>query len=365
MNILYLTTHLNTGGITSYLLSLCRAMKSKGHNVYLASSGGDCLLKFEQEGVKFVPISIKTKAEISPKILISLRQLALLIKQENIQIVHSNTRVTQVLAELLRRFYSVKHISTCHGFFRMKLSRRLFSCWGDKVVAISSQVRDHLVNDLGVPANKIAIVHNGIDIDKFRVKGQGLSDKEKQAMGLGGGPVIGIIARLSDVKGHIYLIQAMKTVLEKFPAATLLIVGEGKERGRLIQLASSLGIEKQVIFISSVSDTRHILSVLDVFVMPSLHEGLGLALMEAMAFGLPVIGSKVGGILSLIEDGKSGILVESRDVVGLSVALIKVLSDNAAAKSLGENAARFIGNNFGLEKMAEETERVYVKCLEK
>jgi glycosyltransferase involved in cell wall biosynthesis len=365
MNILYLATHLNTGGITSYLLNLSRGLKKKGHNVYVASSGGDLLYKFKQEGIRFIPIPIKTKAEINPKILVSLFCLCPVIKSEKIQIAHSNTRVTQVLGELLKRFCAIKHVSTGHGFFTMKFTRRLFPCWGDKVIAISPQVKGHLVNDLGVTAEKIEVVHNGIDIERFAALTKDEGRRTKEDLGLGSGPVVGIIARLSDVKGHKYLIQAMKRVLEIFPAATLLIVGEGKERGRLIQLTRKLGIEKQVIFISSVSDTRMVLSVMDVFVMPSLHEGLGLSLMEAMAFGVPVIGSRVGGIPSLIQDGKSGLLVEPEDVAGLSAAIIRVLSDKASSAIMSGSAADFINNNFGLQRQAEETERVYKACLEK
>ncbi|MFA6350397.1 MAG: glycosyltransferase family 4 protein [Candidatus Omnitrophota bacterium] len=363
MNVLYLATHLNTGGITSYLMNLSTSLKRRGHNIYVASSGGEALRKFEREGIKFIPIPIKTKAEISPGILVSLCRLSPVIKSENIQIVHSNTRVTQVLGELLKRFCGVKHISTGHGFFTMKLTRRLFPCWGDKVIAISAQVRDHLVNDLKVPAQNISVVHNGIDVEKFRERGAGDRGQQKKEFNLGDGPVIGIIARLSDVKGHKFLIQAMMEVLEKIPAATLLIVGEGKERGRLIELTRDLGIEKQVIFISSVSDTRLVLSVLDVFVLPSLHEGLGLSLMEAMAFGLPVIGSRVGGIPSLIQDGHNGILVEPEDILGLSGSILRVLSDKTLAIKLGGNAADFINRNFGLRMMAEETERIYQECL--
>ena len=365
MKILFLTTHLNTGGITSYVLTLARGLKKKGHDVYVASSAGDCLYKFEESGINFFRIPIKTKAEINPKIFISYLKLLGFIKREGIQIVHSNTRVTQVLGCLLSNSCGVAHVSTCHGFFKRRLTRMMFPCWPDTVVAISQQVREHLINDLGVDESKITVIHNGIDVDSFSAPAKGQEKQRKQELGLKQGPVVGIVARLSDVKGHIYLIQAMKNVLNKFSDASLLIVGEGKMQGKLIILSRQLGIEKNIIFIASASDTRVVLAAMDVFVMPSVHEGLGLALMEAMAFGLPVIGSNVGGIKSLIQDGYNGILVEPRDVNALSSAIERMLSDMKAAQVMGNNAREFIKNNFDQEEMILNTERGYFKCLKK
>lgn len=363
MNILYLSNHLNVGGITSYIFSLGKGLKGRGHNVFVASSSGDCLGKFIREGINYIPIPIRTKSEIDPKILFSLFKLLKYIKEKNIEIVHANTRVTQVLACLIQKYSGRPYVSTCHGFFKPKFFRRLFPCWGQRVIAISQQVSDHLRDDFKVENEKIRIIHNGIDLSRFPVQDSLVKSAAKEKFGLQGAKVIGIIARLSDVKGHIYLIQAMQKVLEEIPDARLLIIGEGREKRKLLDLARQLGIEGSIFFMASAEDTFEVLSAMDVFVMPSLKEGLGLSLMEAMACGIPVIGSDVGGIKTLIENGENGLLVAPADPDGLFRAILELLQDNLKAKDLGEKGRIFIHKNFSQEPMVLKTEEVYRECL--
>jgi len=363
MNILYLSNHLNVGGITSYILSLAKGLKSRGHNVFVASSSGDCLSKFIQGGISYIPIPIKTKSEIDLKVLFSFFKLLKYIKEKNIDIIHVNTRVTQVLGCLFHRATGKPYISTCHGFFKPKFSRWLFPCWGKRVIAISQQVSEHLRDDFKVDEAKIRLVHNGIDLNRFSIQNSNTKLATKEKFGLNNAKVVGIIARLSEVKGHIYLIEAMKKVLVKIPDAQLLIIGEGKEKKKLLDLIKRLDIEKNVFFVPSANDTIQAFLVMDVFVMPSLKEGLGLSLMEAMAYGLAVVGSNIGGIKTLIQNGENGLLVEPADSNALSRAILELLQDNFKAKALGEKARIFIHKNFSLEEMILKTEKVYLECL--
>jgi len=364
MNILYLTTHLNIGGITSYVFSLSKGLKKRGHNVYIASGGGELLERFYAEGIPCVTIPIRTKSEAHiPKILASLTRALSVAREKNIQVIHSNTRVTQVLGSLLHTRSGIAHISTCHGFFRPRLFRRLFPCWGLRVIAISEAVKNHLVQDFGVPKESIAVVHNGIDIRRFKYRNFKPRAQAKKEFGLDEGPVVGIIGRLSDVKGHIYLIEAMQSVLKEIPAAQLFIVGEGRMECHLRDKSARLGIEGRVRFVRSVLDTAAALCAMDVFVMPSLEEGLGLSLMEAMAAGIAVIGSRIGGIPSLIQHGQNGLLVEPADSRQLSSAILQVLRDQSAAEAMASRAQAFIEENFSEEEMVIQTEGVYLECV--
>ena len=263
MNILFITNHLNTGGITSYVLTLASGLRKKGHNVYIASSGGERAFKFKEEGMDYIPIPMSTKKEISLQIIFSLVKLSSIIKKNKIDILHSHSRTTQVLGCLLEKITGAKHIFTCHGFFKRRLLRRIFPCWGEKVIAISEQVRGHLVKDFELDDKKIVVIHNGIDLKRFQAPGTPHPALVKKQLGLSDGPVIGIIARLSDVKGHQYLIEAMKTILEKYPAAQLLIIGRGKTEEKLIRLAASLGISSNVFFIPETQDTASALAAMD------------------------------------------------------------------------------------------------------
>ncbi|MCX5697976.1 MAG: glycosyltransferase family 4 protein [Candidatus Omnitrophica bacterium] len=366
MNILYLTNHLNTGGITSYVLTLSIGLKKKGHNVYIASSGGELLGKFLSEGISFIPIPIKTKSEIHPKIWLSFMMLKGLIRKKDINIIHANTRVTQVLAHLLSDSSGRPYISTCHGFFKRRFFRLVFPCWGKKTIAISAQVKEHLMRDFNVPQENIEVIHNGIDVEKFaRLSHQSSAVRFqiKKDLGLGEGPVVGIIARLSEVKGHTYLIQAMRIVREQVPDAQLLIGGEGKLEKELRAQASDLGLEKNIFFFPNTTDTRKLLSAMDVFVLPSLHEGLGLALMEAMAAAVAVVGSDIGGIKSLIQHRHSGLLAAPGDVGALAGAIVELLKDPQKRKLFAESARDLIARDFSQEEMVFKTEEAYLTCL--
>jgi len=268
-----------------------------------------------------------------------------------------------VLGCLSRRFTGTRHVSTCHGFFKRRLSRRLFPCWGEKIIAISEQVKEHLNNDFKVDLNRISLIHNGIDTGRFKRFSQSDKEKAKLRLGLGQTIVVGIVARLSDVKGHKYLIEAMKPVLELYPDVQLLIAGTGKMEKELKRLTESLNIKKSVFFMPVALDTRVILSAIDIFVMPSLKEGLGLALMEAMASGLAVIGSRVGGIKTLIIEGKNGLLFEPADTQGLKEAILTLLADPEKREALAREANEFITKNFSKDKMVLETERVYLDII--
>lgn len=363
MKIMHLINHLNIGGIGSYALNLSAGLIKKGHRLFIASSGGELLGEFNRIGVETIRVSLNTKNELSPKIALSLLKLDKAVKANKIDILHSHSRTTQVLGCLLQRFTGVKHVFTCHGFFKRRFSRRVFPCWPDKIIAISDQVREHLINDFKLSPQRIDLVYNGIDLDKFSPPSFESRQKAKLKIGLGPAPVVGILARLSDVKGHRYLIEAMKDVLPVYPQAQLLIAGEGKMEKELRKLTEDFGIKANVIFVTNTLDTREVLSAIDFFVMPSLNEGLGMALMEAMSMGLTVIGSSVGGIKTLIKDKENGLLVNPKDHRGISQAIISLISDYRKAIDLGRNAHKYMVNNFSRDKMVLNTEQVYLQCL--
>lgn len=360
MNILFLANHLNVGGISSYLFTLAQGLKQNGHNVYVASSGGELVEKYSAVGIKHITVPLRTKKEISPNIIFSFFKLKKEISRYNIDLVHSNSRTTQVLGDLLSRYSGKAHIFTCHGFFKPKLSRRLFPCWGNAVIAISQQVKEHLIFDFKLADEKIIVINNGIDLQSFG--DFSLREKTRKDLGVDNVFLVGIIARLSDVKGHTYLLQAMQVVIKSFPAVKLLVVGEGKMKDALVKETDDLGIENNVLFLPKVEGTKNVLAAMDVFVMPSLQEGLGLALMEAMAQGLAVVGSAVGGIKTLIQDKVNGLLVEPADAAGLAEAILKLINDSQLRGNLGGNARKFIMDNFSKEKMVKNTEGVYNRC---
>ncbi|MFH2144562.1 MAG: glycosyltransferase family 4 protein [Candidatus Omnitrophota bacterium] len=358
MKILFITTHLNYGGITTYIISLAEALSKKGHNVYIASAGGDLAPKLEKSDVRHVRIPIKTKCEFNPLLLIALIKLLYLIRKESIDIIHAQTRVTQVVAAILSVMAKVPYLTTCHGFFKPNLGRQFFPCWGRKVVAISDAVEKHLKIDFYLPDDQIALIPNGIDIGRFVVSAR--RDDIKV-------PVrkVGIIARLSYVKGHRYLLEAMAEVIREFSDARLFIFGDGKIKNELIKQAQKLAITDKVIFLPAVFNTAEVLQEIDVFVMPSLQEGLGLSILEAQACGLPVIASCVGGIPTIIKDNLTGLLVSPRDARALAGAILKVMDNKDLAIRLGRCAREQVEYKFNLTQVAGQIEEIYKELLVK
>lgn len=364
MNILFLTTHLNTGGITQYLLTLTKGFRALGHQIHCVSSGGNMEESFKALGAVVKNLNICTKSELDPRIYWVLPELKTYVQKNGIQVIHSHTRITQVMGRLLKDLTKVPYTSTCHGFFKTRISRRIVPCWGDKVIAISQAVSDHLSQDFRVLNDKIRLVDSGIDVNQYNVISQDEKLAQRKKFALGKEPVIGIIARLSDVKGQDILISSMPYILKTIPDAKLLVIGEGKMKDVLKKMVNDLDLEKNVIFLPNVINTKETLSTLDVFVMPSRQEGLGLSIMEAQACGLAVVASRVGGIPSLIEDGKTGFLFESENSKDLAEKIITVLNDPDRACQMGRSARSFIVENHSAEKMIEGTLNVYKELVQ-
>jgi glycosyltransferase involved in cell wall biosynthesis len=356
MKILLLTTHMNFGGISSYTFSLAKILVELGHDVYCASSNGDICAQLEKNGIRYLPIPINTKSELSPKVLISLIKLLLFHRKEKFDILHAQTRVTQVLAWYFSKITKIPYVTTCHGFFRKHMGRQIFPCWGQIVFAISDAVKKHLMIDFYVPSKNIALVPNGIEVEKFTVAEKRADPKYKDR-------AVGIIARLSSVKGHIYLIQAMAEVIKEFPDAKLYIFGHGNNKYELVRLVEKLKITENVFFLPAVSNTAKVLQEIDIFVMPSIQEGLGLSILEAQASGLPVVASNVGGIPTIVKHDISGLLCPPKNPAALSGAILRLMEDRGLAIRLGQKGRQDVESMFNLQIMTSKIEKVYKEVL--
>mgnify|MGYP000858748279 CR=1 FL=1 len=362
MNILILATHFNTGGITSYVLGIAKGLVQKGHHVYIATSGGDRVGDLSAIGAKHISLDIKTKSELSLKIYRNVPYVMDMVKQNHIEVIHAQTRVTQVLAACVSFFTKVPYVTTCHGFFTPKIVRALFPCWGKAVIAISAQVEEHLKKDFGCTQENVFLVPHGLESQRYGWSEIRKNDKRKE-LGLKPGLIVGIVARLSEVKGQDILIKAVKKVVSQYPDVNLVIVGEGKWKEALVSLAKQLSLESNVFFVPTSQGEQNMLPFFDIFVMPSRQEGLGLSVMEAQAQGLAVIASNVGGLPTLIQDGKTGILVPKENVDRLSQAIIYLMENEQERSELGEAAYNFICRNFSFERMIVQTLNVYKKVM--
>jgi len=361
MTILLLANHLNTGGITAYLLGLCRCLHGRdGIRMVIASRGGDREKDFALLGVKCLRVPLTTKCEVSPKVFWSYLKLGSMVRALKVDVIHANTRVTQVLAALLSARTKVPYMSTCHGYFKVRASRRLFPCWGRKVIAISAPVHRHLADDFKVSRERIILIRHGIDLKRFLVR----SSQEKTALRRfwsipESKKVIGHIGRLSSVKGQIYFLMAARALLGRRKDVQFLLIGDGPERAALRAFIEDEGLAPCVRLVASTKDTSLALSLMDVFVMPSIEEGLGLSVLEAQAQGVPVVASRVGGLRDIVQDGVTGRLVPSRDAAALAAAIEDLLADAGASKRMAQEARTKVQSEFSAEQMADATQELY------
>jgi len=220
----------------------------------------------------------------------------------------------------------------------------------DKIIACSEAVRKYWERKA---SDKYTVIYLPIDTEKF-----GKLEYQHGSIGFKNGknPVLGIVSRLFPGKGHEYLIKAMPKILNRFPSTKLKIIGTGPIMEELKSLTKLIKLEDSILFTGFVEDLYSVLSSLDIFVLPSLTEGFPLSIMEALAVGLPVAATPVGGIPELIENYKTGILFAKQNSDAISEAIIKLLSDYESAKKMGER---------GRQKVIQEySPQLYVKKLD-
>ncbi|MDO9583008.1 MAG: glycosyltransferase [Desulfomicrobium sp.] len=241
-------------------------------------------------------------------------------------------------------------VHTEHEYFSLISSKACFrlrqlSRFCSAVTGVNEETSAFLRDKVGIPAHKVHTVVNGIDLARFQQTGL-----DRKALGLSEDDLVaGIVARLHPVKDHAMLLNAFRLVADQEPRAKLLIIGDGTERGKLEQQADQLGLGGHVRFLGARSDVPDILQCLDVFVLSSKEEGLPLCILEAMAAGLPVVATNVGGIPSVVRPDDNGMLVDPEDSRAMANALLSLFSDKEKRIRLGMNGRRLVEQHYDLK----------------
>ena len=366
LKILHLTTHLNVGGITNYLFILGSRMIREGHEVWVLSAGGDRAGRFADAGFRLETLPFRTKNFLDPRLLLLVPAAARLVRRECFDVIHAHTHVAQVLAALVSRRTGVPYVTTAHGFFTPRLGRRLFGCWGTRVIAISPLVGEDLNRRHRVAETRIRMVLNGIDIDGLRRRA---SEKNpgviRREWGIPEGAIVlATVARLVADKGHRTLIEAAARLKSRYPGLYLLFVGDGREREGLGRLVRRRGLEGHVKLLPSEEDITKALSVTDIYVHPvTSREGFGLAVAEAMALKKPVIVTDVPALNRLIEDRVNGYVTAPGDPVPLADTIIRLIENPNEARAVAGRGAAHVAGRCSLERMVRETEAVYREAI--
>jgi glycosyltransferase involved in cell wall biosynthesis len=243
-------------------------------------------------------------------------------------------------------------------------------CWIERrlarategIIACSDHVREHLVRRVGIPADKVTVVYNGVDTELFSPAQTGDPARAAVRTELGIGSdetVIGTVGHLNRQKGHDLLIGALADLVRQGVSARLVIAGRGRLRKKLEALAAEHDVAKHVVFAGLVDDVPRLLRAFDVFAFPSRWEGFGIALAEAMAAGLPVVASRTGGIAEIVEDGGSGLLAPVGDRRALAEALGRVLREPDLARRLAASGLARVREHFSLARTVEQMAGIY------
>ncbi len=243
--------------------------------------------------------------------------------------------------------------------FAYRLVNRMF----DQVQAVSSAVRDHTIRAGGLDPAKVVTVPNGIELERIDAAGGG-ADLRK-ALAPGGGPVVLTIGNIRRVKGVDVMIWAAARVVARYPQAVFLIAGSVHEPAyerELRALVGQLGLERNVKFLGKTTQAASLLKACDVFCLPSRSEGMSNALLEAMACRRPSVATRVGGTPEVIEDGRSGFLVESEDDNAVAERILTLLDDPYRARKMGEAARRVVEDRFSAQRMVDRMAMMY-DCL--
>jgi glycosyltransferase involved in cell wall biosynthesis len=229
----------------------------------------------------------------------------------------------------------------------------------DRIICVSEGVRATF-RQASVPAHRLRVVRNGISPRRVT------PDRAGVRAGLGLPPdtlMVLTVARFYPQKGHCYLAEAAPYIVERVPNAHFIWVGEGEHQDELCQQVQALGLAGHVSFLGSRDDVPELMAAADLFVLPSLFEGLPLVVLEAMAADLPVVGTRVCGTSELIEDSVTGRLVEARDAMALASALIQALTQPSLRARWARAAQRRWQEEGSAARMARETAAVYDELL--
>ena len=231
-----------------------------------------------------------------------------------------------------------------------------------RIICVSDANRRDLIEECPAVAAKTQTVYNGVDPSAF--PSQPDRQTVKKELGITQGPVLVTIGRLTDQKGHRYLLQALPRLLETWPQLCCVFVGEGELRDALHDMAIDLGVEHACRFVGVREDIADILAAADLFVLPSLSEGFPFVLLEALAMGRPVVASRVNGVPELIEDHKTGLLVPARDPQALAAAIREVLSDPTAASKMGADGRAVVREWFTVDRMVANTTAIFDAAMQ-
>jgi len=361
--ILYLSTSSGPGGAERVISNLAASLDPRRYRAVLCLFRPGWLQeRSESRGIR--TFIIPTHGMTDWRWALQFQRL---LQQERVNLIHAHEFDANVQGAFVAALSGIPLVATVHGknYFWEKLRRRLAYRWVSRkatMVAVSEDLKQFIVEKVGISSSLVKVLYNGVDVlpqcDRAVVaecrKELGLPENHQ---------IVGVVGNLYPVKGHQYLIAAIPAVLRKCPNTSFVFAGRGQLESELKAQVCRFGVEERVYFLGLRQDIPRILAMLDLFVLPSLSEGLSMAILEAMIAGKPVIATRVGGNPELVIDEETGFLVPPRDSQTLADRLITSLTNKQQSATFAERGKRRAEGQFSLQTMVSSYQSLYDQCL--
>ena len=351
-------------GAENMLLNLCASQEAAGcqnslllfYNVHTPNV--EFYERARRRGISVRMVHCKGRADWR-----AVRQIEEYIQEDGIEIVHTHGYKADLYGFLAAWRLGKPVVATCHNWvggttalgIYNHLDRLALKKFG-ALAAVSDEVAQRLL-DSGVPAEKIKTIANGIDVQAFE------HAQPLPVLSFTNEKVIGMVARLDLQKGFEYLLRAVRELCNTFAGLKVVIVGEGPDRQAIEEMVKEYGLLSNVVLAGQQSDMPAVYAAMDIFVLPSLNEGLPMTILEAMAASRPVVATRVGAISKVINDGENGLLVNPRDTEGLRNAIASLLANPERCRQMGEKAHDWVSRNYTSEAMALKYRQLYDEIL--
>ncbi len=366
-----MTEPFGIGGVQSDILTLSEDLTARGHEVYVATMPGVLLEELKGKGARHVPIDFHYRGPGG--FLRAVRALRRAVREQAIELVAPqsvrSTIATYLALRVLpfryrvpahgRRVPVVTTIHNIHNPAHFRYAGRILQRCADFVIFESHYERNRLLAS-GLSEAKSVVIHSGIDTDRFVIRPRDPALLARYGLDPSRHRVFGIVARLSEEKGHVYLIEAFARVHREDPDARLLIIGDGPLLGAVQQQVRDLGIAEAVVFTGMQRNIPGHLALLDAFVLSSTRESFPLAAREAMAAGKPVIAPRIGGCPEVVDEGVTGYLFEARNVEQLAGCMREIVRDGRF-RSLGLAARERVERLFSRRAWVTGDEQIYLQ----
>jgi lipopolysaccharide heptosyltransferase II len=358
MNILQILPELRVGGVERGTVDLATHLIKRGHKAVVISNGGELVKDLTAAGVIHYQLPVHRKSIWG--MIAMIPKIAEIIKKEKIDIVHARSRIPAWSAFFACRRTRCVLITTCHGYYK---KHALSYCmgWGKRVIVPSNVIARHMIEAFGVPRDRIRLIPRSVAVEKFKF----IDPAKKRRKEFN----VGIIGRLTPIKGHLDFIKAMHKASRGIKDLKIWIVGDSPAskdgyREQVKVLTRRLGLWHCTEFLGTQKDIPEILSHLDLLVLATTtQEAFGRVIIEAQAAGVPVIATSVGGVVDIIEDGKTGLLVPPGDPQSMADAAVRIYKDPGLASSMAASAYDRVKDRYTVELMVNRTIEVYEEAL--